>query len=81
MAGASLRDRLDGSHGQQKWRFKQAAGGVLTAKQAPHRPGTAPAMGDRKKEANETFYLDLFGLSGNALFTRIRGVGTILNGD
>jgi hypothetical protein len=25
----------------------KAAGGVLTAKQAPHRPGTAPALGLR----------------------------------
>jgi hypothetical protein len=28
-------------------REKEAAGGVLTAKQAPHRPGTAPALGLR----------------------------------
>ena len=27
--------------------LKQAAGGVLTAKQAPRRPGTAPALGLR----------------------------------
>jgi len=26
---------------------KKAAGGVLTTKQAPHRPGTAPALGLR----------------------------------
>jgi hypothetical protein len=26
---------------------KKAAGAVLTAKQAPHRPGTAPALGLR----------------------------------
>src|SRR5262249_41360528 len=37
--------------------------------------------GDSKKEADETFYLDLFGLSGNALFTKNRGIGTILNDD
>jgi hypothetical protein len=30
---------------------------------------------------NETFYLDLFGLSSNALFTKYRGIGTILNDD
>ncbi len=36
---------------------------------------------DKKKEADETFYLDLFGLSSNALFTKSRGVGTILNDD
>ena len=37
--------------------------------------------GDNKKESNETFYLDLFGLSSNALFTKSRGFGTILNDD
>src|SRR5262245_34759241 len=30
----------------------KAAGGVLTAKQAPHRPGTAPALGLRAEVAN-----------------------------
>jgi hypothetical protein len=37
--------------------------------------------GDSKKEANEMFYLDLFGLSSNAQFTKNRGIGTILNDD
>jgi len=37
--------------------------------------------GDSKKEADETFYFDLFDLGGNALFTRSRGIGTILNVD
>jgi hypothetical protein len=86
----------------------KAAGGVLTAKQAPHRPGTgttsdndyvaktgtltfAPGettktitievKGDDKKEADETFYVDLFGNSSNSLFTKNRGIGTILNDD
>jgi hypothetical protein len=40
---------------------------------------TIEVKGDSKREANETFYLDLFGLSGNALFTKSRGIGTILN--
>ena len=31
--------------------------------------------------SNETFYLDLFGNSSNALFTKNRGLGTILNDD
>jgi hypothetical protein len=39
----ALADRTAG----KKWRFKQTAGEVLTAKQAPHRPGTAPALGLR----------------------------------
>ena len=37
--------------------------------------------GDSKKESDETFYLDLFGNSGNSLFARNRGIGTILNDD
>ena len=42
---------------------------------------TIVVNGDSKKEADETFYLDLFGLSSNALFTKNRGAGTILNDD
>ena len=42
---------------------------------------TVEVWGDSKKEANEYFYLDLFGLSSNALFTKSRGIGTILNDD
>jgi hypothetical protein len=36
---------------------------------------------DNKKEANESFYVDLFGNSSNSLFTKSRGTGTILNDD
>ncbi len=42
---------------------------------------TIEVKGDTKRETNETFYLDLFGLSSNALFTKNRGLGTILNDD
>jgi hypothetical protein len=42
---------------------------------------TIEVKGDSKREASETFYLDLFGLSSNALFTKNRGLGTILNDD
>jgi Calx-beta domain/Beta-propeller repeat len=42
---------------------------------------TIEVKGDSKKEANETFYLDLFGNSSNSLFVKNRGVGTILNED
>jgi len=42
---------------------------------------TIEVKGDSKKEANETFYLDLFGNSGNSLFIKSRGIGTILNDD
>jgi hypothetical protein len=42
---------------------------------------TIEAKGDSKKEANETFYLDLFDNSLNSLFTKKRGTGMILNDD
>jgi hypothetical protein len=42
---------------------------------------TIQVKGDSKKEANETFYLDLFGNGSNSLFTKKRGIGTILNDD
>jgi hypothetical protein len=42
---------------------------------------TIKVKGDSKKEANETFYLDLFANSSNALFAKKRGIGTILNDD
>jgi hypothetical protein len=42
---------------------------------------TIVVNGDSKKEADEYFYLDLFGNSGNSLFTKNRGLGTILNDD
>ncbi len=42
---------------------------------------TIEVKGDSKREANETFYLDLFGNSLNSLFTKSRGIGTILNDD
>jgi hypothetical protein len=43
---------------------------------------TIEVKGDSKKEADETFYLDLFGNSPGAPgFTKSHGVGTILNDD
>jgi hypothetical protein len=33
------------------------------------------------QQANETFYLDLFGNSSNSQFTKNHGLGTILNDD
>jgi hypothetical protein len=42
---------------------------------------TVEVKGDSKREADEYFYLDLFGNSGNSLFTKSRGCGTILNDD
>jgi hypothetical protein len=42
---------------------------------------TIVVNGDSKREADEYFYLDLFGNSGNSLFAKNRGTGTILNDD
>jgi hypothetical protein len=37
--------------------------------------------GDTTREGNETFFVDLFGASGNALISVARGTGTILDDD
>jgi ELWxxDGT repeat protein len=42
---------------------------------------TVRVTGDGRREADETFYLDLTGLSGHAAFDKSRGVGTIWNDD
>src|SRR5207245_8303435 len=42
---------------------------------------TIEVKGDSKREANETFYLDLFGNSANSLLAQKRGIGTIRNDD
>jgi len=42
---------------------------------------TIEVKGDNRREANETFFVDLSGLSSNSLFTMSRGIGTILNDD
>jgi probable HAF family extracellular repeat protein len=42
---------------------------------------TIVVNGDNKPEANEIFYVDLFGNSGNSLIVKGGGVGTILNDD
>src|SRR5262249_46490783 len=42
---------------------------------------TVVVNGDNRTEADEAFYLDLFGNSSNSLLTKKRGLGTILNDD
>jgi hypothetical protein len=42
---------------------------------------TIEVKGDSKREADEYFYLDLFGNSTNSLFIKSRGIGTIWNDD
>jgi fibronectin-binding autotransporter adhesin len=60
----------------------QGASGTLTfAPGETTKTITIVVNGDSKKEADETFFVDLFGNSSNSLFTKNRGVGTILNDD
>ena len=60
----------------------EAASGTLTfAPGETTKTITINVKGDRKKEANESFYLDLFGNSSNSLLIDARGVGTIVNDD
>ena len=60
----------------------EAASGTLTfAPGETTKTITIEVKGDSKREANEYFYLDLYGLSINGLFTKNRGLGTILNDD
>ena len=78
-------------HYVARWRVRSGATsdsdqigqtGTLTfAPGATTKTITIEVKGDDKKEANEMFYLDQFGLSSNALFTKNRGLGTILNDD
>lgn len=42
---------------------------------------TIEVKGDSKKEAHESFFADLYNNSVNSLFTKNRGLGTILNDD
>jgi hypothetical protein len=42
---------------------------------------TIAVKGDSKREANETFFVDLFGNSSNSWFSKERGLGTVLNDD
>ncbi len=42
---------------------------------------TIEVKGDSKKEADDSFYLDLFANGPDSLFTKKRAIGTILNDD
>ena len=42
---------------------------------------TIKVKGDRKQEADETFFVNLFGVSSNAQILDAQGIGTILNDD
>jgi hypothetical protein len=59
-----------------------AASGTLTfAPGETTKTITINVKGDRKQEANETFFINLFGVSSNATIFDAQGIGTILNDD
>jgi hypothetical protein len=59
-----------------------AASGTLTfAPGETAKTITIKVKGDRKVEADETFFVNLFGVSSNALILDAQGIGTILNDD
>jgi hypothetical protein len=71
-------------HDERRSRRAGTKTGTLTFSPSPGETTktiTIEVKGDSKKEADETFYLDLFGNSGNSLITKNRGLGTILNDD
>jgi hypothetical protein len=61
--------------------YMAASGTLMFAPGETTKTVTIKVKGDSKKETSETFYLDLFGLSSNARFSKSRGIGTILNDD
>jgi large repetitive protein len=42
---------------------------------------TVVVKGDKEKESNETFFVDLFGASSNASIVDAQGIGTIVDDD
>jgi hypothetical protein len=60
---------------------KRESGTLIFAPGETSKTVTIEVRGASKRESNETFYLDLFGNSSNSLFTKSRGIGTIVNDD
>jgi hypothetical protein len=59
-----------------------AASGTLTfAPGETTKTITIKVKGDRKREADETFFVNLFDVSSNATIFDAQGIGTILNDD
>jgi hypothetical protein len=61
--------------------YQAKTGSVTFAPGETAKKITISVMGDKQKEANETFFVDLFGASSNSLISIPRGIGTILNDD
>lgn len=60
--------------------YKAASGKITFAPGETSKTITVWVHGDTKKEGNESFYLNLSGVT-NSLITRNRGIGAILNDD
>jgi len=73
--------RLDGAAAASDNDYRAQTGTLPFVPGQTTKTITIEVNGDSKKEANETFYLDLFNLSNYALFTKNRGIGTIINDD
>jgi hypothetical protein len=61
--------------------YQAKSGSVTFAPGETIKTITIVVIGDRTKESNETFFVDLFGPSSNAFINTSRGTGTILNDD
>lgn len=72
---------LDGTATNRDKDYVARAGTLTFAPGETTKTITIEVKGDNRREANEYFYLDLSGNSSNSLFTKKRGIGTILNDD
>jgi hypothetical protein len=61
--------------------YQSKSGSVTFAPGETIKTITIVINGDKGKESNETFFVDLFGPSSNALISTARGTGTIYNDD
>jgi hypothetical protein len=61
--------------------YQAKSGSVTFAPGETIKTITIVVNGDKAKESNETFFVDLFGPSSNAFINTSRGTGTILDDD
>ena len=61
--------------------YQAKTGSVMFAPGETIKTITIVVTGDKSRESNETFFVDLFGPSTNVLINTSRGVGTIFNDD
>ncbi len=81
LAAAKVRPDVNGTATTSNNDYMAKTGTLTFAPGQTTKTITIEVKGDSKKEANETFYLDLFGNSNNSQFTKNRSLGTILNDD